>query len=229
MIEGALHAFRNGKPVLIFDSEDREGETDIAFPAEFVKPEDVRMMRKEGGGLICVAIHPKAAERLGLPFMVDILRRYGGNVEKSVEREGDVKYDRRSSFSLWVNHRRTFTGIPDKDRALTIREIGKATSTVLKGKKYNFYEHFRTPGHVAILRAANELLSERVGQTELSVALAILAGVTPAVAICEMLGDDGNAFPKDEAELYAMEHGIPFVEGKDIVKLYESVLKKSPL
>jgi 3,4-dihydroxy 2-butanone 4-phosphate synthase len=38
MIEEALKAFRKGKPVLIFDFEHREGETDIAIPAQFVKP-----------------------------------------------------------------------------------------------------------------------------------------------------------------------------------------------
>ena len=41
MIEEAIKAFRKGRPVLIYDFEDREGETDIAIPARAVKPEDV--------------------------------------------------------------------------------------------------------------------------------------------------------------------------------------------
>jgi len=31
-------------------------------------------MRKDGGGLICTAVHPVAAQRLGLPFASDALR-----------------------------------------------------------------------------------------------------------------------------------------------------------
>ena len=74
MIEEALKAFRSGDAVLIFDFNDREGETDIAIPAINIIPKDIAMMRMDGGGLICVAIHPVAAEKLKLPFMHDILK-----------------------------------------------------------------------------------------------------------------------------------------------------------
>ncbi|MHC1624393.1 MAG: 3,4-dihydroxy-2-butanone-4-phosphate synthase, partial [Methermicoccaceae archaeon] len=185
-VSRAIHALREGKPILIFDSEEREGETDIAFAAESITHEGVRMLRKEGGGLICVAIHDHVAEEFGLPFIADILLASGGRIAEMVERDGDVRYDKHSSFSLWVNHRDTFTGIPDRDRALTIRTLGDAAKQVFAGKPYVFHEHFRTPGHVAVLRAAKGLLTERRGQTELSVVLALLAGIAPAVAICEM-------------------------------------------
>jgi 3,4-dihydroxy 2-butanone 4-phosphate synthase len=32
--DAALESIRNGKPVLIFDSKDREGETDITFVSQ---------------------------------------------------------------------------------------------------------------------------------------------------------------------------------------------------
>lgn len=220
----SLKAFRKGSPVLIYDFEDREGETDIAIPAIHVGHEEVAMMRIDGGGLICVAIHPYAAEKLGLPFMHDVLRIASEKLPeiKLLADAGDIKYDSRSSFSLWVNHRDTFTGITDMDRALTIKRIGEIVNDVMMGKKVDFGKEFRSPGHVALLKAANNLTYERVGQTELSVALAEMAGIAPAVAICEMLdAETGRALSKEKAMKYAEKVGIPFIDGKTIVERYK--------
>ncbi len=228
-----IEDFRKGKVVLIYDADDRERETDIAMPAFAVTPRDVAFFRKFGGGLICVAIHPVAAEKLGLPFISDILRCSAEkftSLQCLVEDEGDVPYDRRSSFSLWVNHRNTFTGITDRDRALTIRHIGRAVERVLAGMSYKFCSEFRTPGHVAILRAADGLLAERKGQTELSVVLAMLAGVPPAVVICEMLDEEnGKALSKAKAESFANSHKITFLQGRDIEKAFEMLPPLSSL
>lgn len=219
----SLRAFRKGSPVLIYDFDDREGETDIAIPAVHVGKEEVAMMRMDGGGLICVAVHPKAAEKLGLPFMHDVLRIASEKMPqiKKVADADDIKYDSRSSFSLWVNHRDTFTGITDVDRALTIRRIGEVVDEVMMGKEVDFGREFRSPGHVALLRAADGLVYERVGQTELSVALAEMAGIAPAVAICEMLdAETGKALTKEKAMEYAEEKGIPFIDGRTVVEHY---------
>ncbi len=219
----SLKAFRKGSPVLIYDFDDREGETDIAIPAIHVRPKDVAMMRTDGGGLICVAIHPAAAKKLGLPFMHDVLRAASEKMPeiRRVADADDIKYDSRSSFSLWVNHRDTFTGITDVDRALTIRRVGEVVDEVMMGRKVDFGSEFRSPGHVALLRAAENLTYERVGQTELSVALAEMAGIAPAVAICEMLdAETGRALTKEKAMEYAEEHGIPFIDGRTIVEHY---------
>ncbi|AIY89109.1 3,4-dihydroxy-2-butanone-4-phosphate synthase [Geoglobus acetivorans] len=227
MIEEAIDAFREGKPVLIYDFDHREGETDIAIPAVEVRPKDVAMLRRDGGGLICVSIPFRAAEKLGLPFMHEILEASSSrfpDLEKLAH--FDIKYDSRSSFSLWVNHRDTYTGITDTDRALTIRKIGEAVAAVEKGKEFDFGAEFRSPGHVAVLKASKGLVFERVGQTELSIAVAEMAGIVPAVTICEMLDErTGKALPKADAIKYAEKHGIPFVGGKEIVEYYESLVK----
>ncbi len=222
MIDEAIKAFKRGKPILIYDFEEREGETDIAIPAKAVKAEDVAMMRIDGGGLICVSIPFEAAEMFGLPFMHEILE-FSAKKFPKLKRisEFDIRYDSRSSFSIWVNHRDTYTGITDNDRSLTIRKIGEAVEKVLNGKEFDFGEEFRSPGHVAILKAAKNLIYERVGQTELSLAIAKLAKITPAVAICEMLDEKtGRALSKDAAIKYAEEYDIPFVEGREIIKAY---------
>lgn len=218
----AIESLRNGKMILLFDSDEREGETDMVIPALSVTPSDIARMRRDGGGLICVSIHNDSAQKLGLPFMSDILRSVSlnghGSLRTLVEKKGDIPYDSRSSFSLWVNHRNTFTGITDNDRALTINKIGEVVEQVLNGKRIDFGKEFRSPGHVALLRAAPGLMEERRGQTELSIALALEAGISPSMVVCEMLdGKTGKALSKEDAKEYARRHGMPFVEGKNLL------------
>ncbi|VVB95911.1 3,4-dihydroxy-2-butanone 4-phosphate synthase [uncultured archaeon] len=221
-LKDAIDAIRKGKMILLYDADDREGETDLVIPAISITPADIARMRRDGGGLICVAIHGSAAEKLGLPFMSDVLRSVSLNGNKAlrtlVEKKGDIPYDSRSSFSLWVNHRNTFTGITDNDRALTIRKIGETVYRVLNGEIIDFGEEFRSPGHVALLRAASGLLNERRGQTELSIELALKAGINPSMVVCEMLDENtGKALSKDDARKYSTMYNMPFIEGKNIL------------
>ena len=223
VLEKAIWSICNGNMILLFDDEEREGETDLVMPAQSVTPADVARMRRDGGGLICVAIHSKAADMLGLPFMSDILRSVSlnghGSLRTLVEKKGDIPYDSRSSFSLWVNHRSTFTGITDNDRALTINKVGEAVESVMSGKKLDFGSEFRSPGHVALLRAASGLLDERRGQTELSVQLALMAGISPSMVVCEMLDErTGKALSKEDAKKYSLRYDMPFIAGKNILE-----------
>jgi 3,4-dihydroxy 2-butanone 4-phosphate synthase len=221
MITDALEALKQGRFILLYDFDDRERETDFAIRADAVRPEHIARMRRDGGGLICTAIHPGSAEKLGLPFATDMLRCYNG-ISGLVQ---EVPYDRknRSSFSLWVNHKDTYTGITDRDRALTINAIADQVRISMNGGGTDFLSQFRSPGHVAILRADKELLSRRKGQTELSVVMALLAGITPAVAICEMLDDrSGMALSKEDAQAYGRRHGLVFVEGSEVVETWNA-------
>jgi 3,4-dihydroxy 2-butanone 4-phosphate synthase len=219
MIDEALQALRDGSFFLVYDFDDREGETDLAIRSEAVLPRDILRMRKDAGGLICTAVHPAAAHRLSLPFARDVFAatRFGEEI-------GDIPYDRKnhSSFSLWVNHRNTFTGITDRDRTLTITEIGRVVRETMAGKCVDFAAQFRTPGHCPLLRAADDLLHQRRGQTELTIALAAMAGVTPAVTMCELLDDvTGKALSHEDARRYARKHGFPFVGGNNVLEAWD--------
>ncbi len=219
-VDRAIRALKQGEMVLIFDGEGREEETDLVVASQFVTPEHIRRMRKHGGGLICTAVHPQIARELGLPFLSEVLSSAAERfpVLNALE-ANDIPYDERSSFSITINHRRTFTGITDSDRALTIRELARLAS--LNGEKRALFgRYFRSPGHVILLRAAEGLLRSRRGHTELSVALTEMAGLIPIATICEMMGDDGLALSKREARRYAERHGLVFLEGEEIVRAY---------
>ncbi|ERH11633.1 MAG: 3,4-dihydroxy-2-butanone 4-phosphate synthase [halophilic archaeon J07HB67] len=213
--DAALAAFRAGDPVLIHDFADREGETDLVYPAGAVTATDVARLRNDAGGLVCVAVPDDAARAFGLSFLADELDHPAAD-------GGDLSYDDRSSFSLPVNHRETFTGITDEDRALTISELAAAAETARSDHAYDqttFAESFRAPGHVHVLRGAPDGLADRAGHTELGLALAEAAGVQPAVVVCEMLDDDtGRALTPEAGRAYADHNGFPYVDGEELIE-----------
>lgn len=209
-VNRAIAAFRSGDPVLLYDAADREGETDLVSPAHRISPAAVSRIRSDAGGLVCVALSDAVADVWDLPFVRE-------HIDHPAAVDHDLAYDERSSFSLTVNHRDTYTGITDADRALTISALGRAAADPTE---YDFAGTFRAPGHVHLLRGAPNLLADRQGHTELALALARAAGVPPAVVVCEMLADGGGALSPADARAYADWNGLVYVEGKALVERF---------
>ncbi|QAU13085.1 3,4-dihydroxy-2-butanone-4-phosphate synthase [Halorubrum sp. BOL3-1] len=214
-VERALDAFRTGDPVCVHDFADREGETDIVYPAEAVDETAVAHMRNDAGGLVCVAVDGAVGDAFELPFLADALDHPAV--------DDDPDYDDRSSFSLPVNHRETFTGITDADRAKTIVEVANAAARVRADPTAygpeNFAAEFRVPGHVHVLRGDCDGLAGRTGHTELGLAMAGATDRAPAAVVCEMLDDEtGDALAPADAAAYADHRGIPYVEGAALVE-----------
>ena len=222
----ALRALARGEPVLVFDAPDREGETDLIFLSETATPELVRLARKDAGGLICTAISDELRRRLDLPFFSDLLalaKEQYPNVASLAERP---RYDRRSAFGITINHRSNYTGVPDNDRALTIRTVGEiaraSPGLTDAAVRERFRAAFVSPGHVQLLYAAPALFHERKGHTELAISLARMAGLSESVTVCEMLGDSGGARAPDPARQYAKDHGFEFLEGRTIIEAWRA-------
>jgi len=217
---------RKGGMVLLYDADGREEETDMVIATEFVNQDTVRTFRKEGGGLICVTIPPQTRKVIGIPYMVDVLQ----NSTKHYPildglKPNDIPYDAKSSFSLTINHRKTFTGITDRDRAMTISQFANIVKMSLScdngQASETFMKNFRSPGHVHLLNASDGLVLDRQGHTELATALVTLAGPTPTATICEMMGDDGRALSKAKAKEYAAKNGLLHLDGAEVIKAYK--------
>jgi|AntRauMinimDraft_4_1070384.scaffolds.fasta_scaffold00151_28 3,4-dihydroxy 2-butanone 4-phosphate synthase len=207
--EHALESLRAGEPILVHDAADREGETDLIYHADSVTPEAVTRLRNDAGGLVCVALGHDIAEAFDLPFYSDV-------IDHPATADHELGYDDRSSFSLTVNHRDTYTGITDDDRSTTIRALGDAAAAP---EKTEFATEFRVPGHVHLLKAAPDLLAQREGHTELGVALAETADLSPAVVVCEMLDDEtGEALSPADARAYADRHSFAYLEGREVLE-----------
>ncbi|BDH78694.1 MAG TPA: 3,4-dihydroxy-2-butanone-4-phosphate synthase [Methanothermobacter sp.] len=220
MMEEALKSLRKGEIVLVFDAANRERETDMILAAEHVTPEHIRILRNDAGGLICAPVSAENAEKLGIPFMTDILKVSSEKypVLKRLSPH-DIPYDEKSAFSITVNHRKTFTGITDNDRALTIKELALLCKD---GQHEKFGDFFRSPGHVTLLRAADGHVLRRRGHTEMSIALMEMAGLTGVAVCCEMMDNRrGNSLSTEDARLYAKEHDLIFLNGSDLIKAYK--------
>jgi 3,4-dihydroxy 2-butanone 4-phosphate synthase len=195
--------------------------------AQHATPDAIRQMRKDGGGLIILMVAPNIANHLGLPFLTDLYAtaQHQHPVLKALV-PNDIPYDTKSSFSLSINHRKTFTGITDIDRSLTIKSFAELAEQVKRlspqAAQTRFGSLFRSPGHVPICAASPGLLNNRQGHTELTVALLTMAGLTPVGTGCEMMGDQGKALPKLQAEQYAKDHHLTYLEGKEIVEAWKT-------
>lgn len=220
MLADAIAALKAGRFVLVHDDKGREDEIDMVIAAERVTPEHVAIMRKDAGGLLCLAISNEAATKLGLVFMHDMIAGMGRvNPIFAKLTEGRAAYGDKPSFSIAVNHRSTFTGITDIDRALT---ISKMAGICKNGNVDEFARDFRAPGHIPILIAAKGLLAERKGHTELCVYLMKLAGMMPAIAICEMMDSvTHRALTVEKAGEYARKAGIPLLEASELKEAYQ--------
>jgi len=135
-----------GLPILIFDDRKREAESDMIYASQYVTPEAIRMLRTEAGGLICQTLKEEDASIINLPFLEDLYRRFLPYGYKATDTQ-DMKYDTHSSFSFTINHRDTYTGITDRDRAKTITSVVNFFQN--PANKHNsidkFYSEFRIP------------------------------------------------------------------------------------
>lgn len=177
-IEEALQDYAAGKMVIIVDDEDRENEGDLACAAQFVTPQAINFMAKEGRGLICLAITGQRLDELEIPMMVTSNNsKFGTNFTVSIEAAQGVT-----------------TGISAYDRAHTIQTVINPNSKP---------SDISRPGHVFPLRAAEGGVLRRVGQTEASVDMSRLAGLYPAGVICEIMNDDGTMARMPDLEIFA--------------------------
>jgi 3,4-dihydroxy 2-butanone 4-phosphate synthase/GTP cyclohydrolase II len=194
-IQGAIEDVRAGKMVILVDDEDRENEGDLTMAAQFCTPEAINFMATHGRGLICVSLTEEQVDRLQLPQM------------KAPNRSGPTL---GTAFTVSIEARRgVTTGISAADRAHTTRLAASPDCRP---------EDLVTPGHVFPLRARNGGVLVRTGQTEGSVDLARLAGLTPAGVICEIMRDDGEMARMPDLEVFGKKHGIRIVTVADLIQ-----------
>ncbi len=192
-IEDAARDIKNGRMIIIVDDEDRENEGDLVCAAEKVTPEIINFMATHGRGLICMPLTEERCDYLQLPPQThDNTSSMGTAFTISIEAKEGVT-----------------TGISASDRATTIL---KAVHPDTKPSD------LARPGHTFPLRAKNGGVLVRVGQTEASVDMARLAGLTPAAVICEVMNEDGTMARLPELEVFAEKHDLKIISVADLVR-----------
>ena len=191
-IQEAIDDIRRGKMIILVDDEDRENEGDLCMAAQFVSAESVNFMARYGRGLICLSLSEEMADKLKLqPMVQENKARFGTAFTISIEARNGVT-----------------TGISAADRATTIK-----TAVNPEAKP----EDLVSPGHVFPIRARKGGVLVRTGQTEGSVDLCRLAGLTPAGVICEVMRDDGTMARMPDLEVFAREYNLKIVTIADLI------------
>jgi len=192
-LDEALEEIRQGRQIVLVDDEDRENEGDLTMAAEKITPEAVNFMAKHGRGLVCLALTEERCDELALPLMTPVnTSNYG------------------TAFCESIDARRgTTTGISTADRATTILtaiDAGTRPTDLAR------------PGHVFPLRARNGGVLVRAGQTEASVDLARIAGLTPAGVICEIMNDDGTMARVPQLVEFCRTHGLKLLTVAELIR-----------
>jgi len=194
-VESALHDYARGQMIIIVDDEDRENEGDLVLAADFVTPEAINFMVTHARGLVCLAMRGALLDRLQIPMMVPQAQNrsgFGTGFTLSVEATQGVS-----------------TGISAHDRAHTIKTLIHPETTPTD---------IAMPGHIFPLRARDGGVLERRGQTEASVDVSALAGLTPAGIICEVMQADGSMMRLSSLEQFALEHQLKIISVEQLVQ-----------
>ena len=192
-IEDAIRDIKKGKFIILVDDEDRENEGDLVIAAEHVTPQAVNFMAKHARGLICLALTPQRVEELQLP-------------QQAAENTATFG----TAFTVSIDARKDITtGISAADRATTIH-----VAIDPKAKPGDLAR----PGHIFPLKAQQGGVLKRAGQTEGSVDLARLAGLSPAGVICEIMNEDGTMARVPELTKFAKAHKLKMVTIKALIE-----------
>jgi 3,4-dihydroxy 2-butanone 4-phosphate synthase / GTP cyclohydrolase II len=191
-VEEAAEEFRQGRPIVLVDDEDRENEGDLTMAAEKITPSAINFMATYGRGLICLSLTEERCDELALPLMSPVNTSAHG-----------------TAFCEAIDARRgTTTGISASDRATTIlAAIDPAARP----------SDLARPGHVFPLRAKRGGVLVRAGQTEASVDLARIAGMTSAAVICEIMNDDGTMARVPQLIEFCRKHGLKMITVADMI------------
>ena len=186
---------RAGKMVILVDDPDRENEGDLVMAAEKVTTADVAFMLRHTSGILCVPMTAARADALHLPLQVSAntnSSRFGTQFTVSIEARQGVT-----------------TGVSAADRAVTIRTVARPDAQP---------DDLARPGHVYPIRAAEDGVLRRSGQTEGSTDLCRLAGLQPLALIAEVMNPDGTMARLPALEVFAAEHGLKICAVKDVIE-----------
>lgn len=200
-IRQAIADIAAGRMVILVDDEDRENEGDLVIAADKCTPEAIAFMAEHGRGLICLAMDSKLCQRLEL-------RPMAAQNEAQLGTAFTVSIDAVDCHG---------PGVSARNRAHTIQRAISASARPAD---------FCVPGHVFPLAARDGGVLVRTGQTEGSVDLARLAGLTPAGVICEVMEPDGSMSRLPSLLELGEKHGILVVTVADLI---QHRLKYEPL
>lgn len=191
-VDPALAALADGRMVVITGDRLRGGDIDFCIAARHADAAAINFMATYGRGLICLALTPAHAMRLGISL-----------INAGTERQSGRPHGRSIEATSGVS-----TGISAADRA---RTIAVAIDPASSG------DDLVSPGHVFPLIAAAGGLAERPAALEAAIELVQRAGVGDAAVICSIMRDDGEMARIDDVADLIAAHDLQVVDVADLI------------
>jgi 3,4-dihydroxy 2-butanone 4-phosphate synthase len=191
-VDRAVASLAAGRMVLVTGDALRGGDIDLIVAARFADAAAVNFLALHARGLICLALPPERALRMGIELLNSGRERQSGRpFGQSIEASEGVT-----------------TGISAEDRARTVKvAIDPASSA----------SDLVSPGHVFPLIARSGGVRDRPGAVEAAIDLCRLAGTGDTAVMSAVLREDGEtARAGDIVDLLA-EHGIVGVDIADVL------------
>ncbi|RLJ40648.1 3,4-dihydroxy-2-butanone 4-phosphate synthase [Litoreibacter meonggei] len=215
--ENAARSLLEGKPILLYDFDDREAETDLIYLAEKIDAKAVADLRLNAGAPLTVYISWQMGQTLGLDTYLDFVSKYAdpNSIYRALS-EPTPGFDPR--FSITLDFRENKTGCSHVETARTVREL---CDLLKEGEAKDFARLFRAPGHIPLIVGTKGLLKERNGHTELILALALNQGLFPMVVASEMIdAETGHSTTYGNARKYGEQRGLDFIGGNELMEAY---------
>jgi 3,4-dihydroxy 2-butanone 4-phosphate synthase len=192
-LDEALEALAAGRMIVITGDEFRGGDIDFCCPARDATAEAINFMALHGRGLVCLAITPARAIRLGIELINPGRENQSGRPHgRSIEAVSGVS-----------------TGISAADRAHTIRVAAAEDATA---------SDLISPGHVFPLIAREGGVRERRAATEASIEACRRAGAGDAAVICSIMRDDGEMARIDDIAGLISEYRLPVLDIEQLLR-----------
>jgi len=190
-LSATLTRLSEGKMVLLTGDALRGGDIDLIIPARFADAAAISFLALHARGLVCLALPPERALRMGIALLNSGRERQSGRpFGQSIEAAKGVT-----------------TGISAKDRARTVAvAIDPANSA----------SDLISPGHVFPLIARGGGVRERAGAVEAAIDLCRMAQVGEAAVMSAVLREDGETARADDVGDLLVAHGIVSVDIADI-------------
>ena len=191
-LDAALAALAQGRIIVLTGDRLRGGDIDFAVAAQHADAAAINFMATHGRGLICLALTPAQALRLGIGLINPGAARQSGRPHgRSIEARDGVS-----------------TGISAADRA---RTVAVAIAPDASG------DDLVSPGHVFPLIAAPGGLAERPAALEAALELTRRAGLGEAAVICAIMRDDGEMARIDDLADLIAAHDLAVADIADLV------------
>ena len=186
-LKPALDALADGRIIVITGDRLRGGDIDFCVAASRVTPDAINFMATHGRGLVCLALTPARAVKLGIGLInPGRLQQSGRPHGRSIEAARGIT-----------------TGISAADRAHTIKVATAPDASA---------SDLVSPGHVFPLITADGGVAERPAAAEAAIELCRMAGVGDAAVICSIMRDDGEMARIEDITELTQSNGVAIAD-----------------